>query len=76
MKHCGPLSPKQALVLAYQANGYAAKQAAAEMGMSKRTLEHHSLMIKQKLGAVTQAQAVAIAMFMGYLEAEVDSAET
>lgn len=76
MKQRGILSKRQAELLVCQANGYSIKEAAHIIGCRVRTLDHHSLMIKRKLGVTTHAHAVAIAIFLGILEAEVEGAET
>jgi DNA-binding CsgD family transcriptional regulator len=54
------LTPKEQDILDLLAQGYSAKEIAAKMSMSHRTVEHRIESVKTKLGAKNVAHAVAI----------------
>jgi len=56
-------------VLRLIAQGSTAREAAAALGISARTVENHKRRIFDRLGAVTQAQAVSLAIRAGELSA-------
>ena len=62
-----PLTPKQAEVLKYIAEGCRRKQIASKLGITPQTVSVHVYAILRKLGAATYAQAVAIAVREGYI---------
>ncbi len=54
------LTPNEQDILDLLAQGYSAKEIAAKMSMSHRTVEHRIESVKTKLGAKNVAHAVAI----------------
>lgn len=66
------LSPKQKLskrqkeILNEIANGFSAKQIAAKLSISKRTVEFYIELIKSKLGSRNRAELVKKAIYLGY----------
>jgi DNA-binding NarL/FixJ family response regulator len=59
------LSPRETDVLTAIVDGLAAKAIARRLGMAVKTVENHKIRIFEKLGARTQAHAVAIAVGHG-----------
>lgn len=62
------LTPRQFEVLTRAADGYTCRQTAAELSLSPETVSHYLKATFRKLGAVSKAQAVAIAMRRGWIE--------
>jgi|RhiMethySRZTD1v2_1073278.scaffolds.fasta_scaffold03869_10 DNA-binding CsgD family transcriptional regulator len=63
-----PLTFRERQCLSLAASGLAAKQMAAEIGVSEKTIELHLACARHKLGARTTAQAVAINLAMAMME--------
>lgn len=61
----GELSPRQIEVLRLLAEGCSAKEAAAALRVSTKTIEFHKARIKQKLGIRTTAELTQYAIHMG-----------
>lgn len=61
------LSNMERSILRLIAQGATAREAAAALGISPRTVENHKRRIFDRLGAVTQAQAVSLAIRAGEL---------
>jgi DNA-binding CsgD family transcriptional regulator len=61
---CSPLSLRERQCLSLIAAGFGAKQMVKEIGISEKTIELHLSRARQKLGARTTAQAVAINLAM------------
>lgn len=70
------LTPRELAVVAALADGLAAKQIAARMVVSIKTVENHKASIFKKLGVRTQTEAVAVAMTNGLLRRDSERAET
>ena len=65
----GPLTKREIEILKLIAQGLDQKRIAEELYRSRRTIEHHTENIRQKLGARTLPQAVSIAWINGWLKA-------
>lgn len=63
-----PLTVRERQCLSLAASGLVAKQMAAEIGISEKTVEMHLACARHKLGARTTAQAVAINLAMAVME--------
>jgi DNA-binding CsgD family transcriptional regulator len=63
------LTIRERQCLSLTASGLVAKQIAAELGISEKTVELHLARSRHKLGARTTAQAIAINMAMAIVEA-------
>src|SRR5207249_11530563 len=61
------LTPRESEILAAMADGHAAKAIARQLGVALKTVENHKIRIFDKLGARSQAQAVALAIGQGLL---------
>ncbi|MCX7977039.1 MAG: LuxR C-terminal-related transcriptional regulator [Bellilinea sp.] len=55
---CPPLTPRQQAILQLLTEGLTAKQIAAQMGLSRRTVFLHLAAIRQRLGVSSTLQAV------------------
>lgn len=55
---CPPLTPRQQVILQLLTEGLTAKQIAAQMGLSRRTVFLHLAAIRQRLGVNSTLQAV------------------
>lgn len=55
---CPPLTPRQQAILQLLTEGLTAKQIAAQMGLSRRTIFLHLAAIRQRLGVSSTLQAV------------------
>lgn len=64
----GALSHTQFRVLRLLANGYDAQAIGGALGCSPETIRTHRKHVRQRLGARTDAEAVAIALLTGLLE--------
>jgi len=60
-----PLTPREAEVLAVLAEGLSNKEIAAELGLSVKTVMHHSVAIYRKLDVRGRAEATAVAHRQG-----------
>jgi DNA-binding CsgD family transcriptional regulator len=63
-----PLSVRERQCLSLTAAGLGAKQMASEIGISEKTVELHLSRARQKLGARTTAQAVAINLALAIVD--------
>lgn len=63
----GPLSRREAQVLEGYARGFRVAQIAYDLGVSDRTVEHHTRSARDRLGAATRDQAIAIAVAYGWI---------
>ena len=61
----GPLTAREAEVLALLAQGRTNREIAARLFISAKTVEHHVSRVLAKLGARTRAEAVAVAAAAG-----------
>ena len=61
------LSPRQREVLSHIANGLAVKEAARAIGIDYGTTKVHLLLARNKLGASSNAHAVALAVRGGLI---------
>lgn len=59
------LTPRQREILAYIAKGYSAKQIAARLDISPRTVEFHKYTIKETLGVSNNAELIRFALRSG-----------
>lgn len=64
----GKLSAREREVLAWTAAGRRQADIAATLGLSERTVENHLRRIRRRLGAITTAQAIRIAIRNGEIE--------
>jgi predicted ATPase/DNA-binding CsgD family transcriptional regulator/transcriptional regulator with XRE-family HTH domain len=62
-----PLSPRERSVLRLVADGLPSKQIGRELGLAERTVKAHVSGAMNKLGALTRAQALAIALRHAYV---------
>jgi LuxR family transcriptional regulator (chaperone HchA-associated) len=61
----GPLSDREREVLSWTAAGRRQVEIAATLGLSERTVENHLRRIRKRLGVVTTAQAIRVAIRNG-----------
>ena len=61
------LTPRQLEVLKLTADGYEYKRVGYELGITEPTVRSMAVEIREKLGALSMAHAVAIAFRMGLL---------
>jgi len=61
------LTPRQVEILSLLAQGKSAKEAAQELGVSKRTIEFHKYRIMRRIGVERSAQMVQYAMEHGLI---------
>ena len=62
------LTPRQREILSYIAKGYSAKQIAARLDISPRTVEFHKYTIKEALGVKNNAELIRFALRSGVLD--------
>ena len=62
-----PLTPRQREILRLVADGYSAKEIAAALGISSRTVEFHKSRIRDKLGIRSTARLTHYAIQQGIL---------
>lgn len=65
LEAAGPLSDREREVLAWTAAGRRQGEIAATLGLSERTVENHLRRIRKRLGVVTTAQAIRVAIRNG-----------
>jgi len=65
-----PLSPQEALILSYVADGWPTKQIARQLDRDERTVEKHLTHLYAKLGVTNRTEAVAVARRHSLLTAE------
>jgi DNA-binding CsgD family transcriptional regulator len=63
--HTAVLTPREQVCLQGVADGLGSKEIAHELGISRRTVEHHIASAQGKMKAKTRAQAVARAVILG-----------
>ena len=65
-----PLTPKEAQILSYIANGNSNKQIAHILQISQQTVKNHVSTILRKLNANDRAHAVVLAIGNGYISVQ------
>lgn len=63
-----PLTPRERGIVALLADGYAALNIAARLGLSHATIRNHIQNILRKLGVHSQVEAVALALRRGWVD--------
>lgn len=65
---CGELTDRQQDILELLSEGYTLQEIGAKLLVTRETVKSHVRIIYRALGARNAANAVAIAIFRGYLE--------
>lgn len=62
-----PLTPRQLEILTHVSNGEVTKEIAVSLFVCRHTVENHLYTVREKLGARSTTQAVAIALRKGLI---------
>jgi DNA-binding CsgD family transcriptional regulator len=61
------LSSREREVIVWAAQGKSAREVGKILGITKRTVDHHTQMVVRKLGAINKTQAVVLAIKYGII---------